>query len=38
MRGGKQPTKQDFINYMMNEQRGGGQPTPAPPPTPEHRV
>jgi hypothetical protein len=31
MRGGKQPTKQDFINYMINEQRGGGQPTPAPP-------
>ena len=38
MRGGKQPTKQDFINHMLNEQRGGGQPTPAPPtpdPTPD---
>lgn len=31
MRGGEQPTKEDFINHILSEQRGGGQPTPAPP-------
>lgn len=31
MRGGEQPTKKDFINHMLNEQRGGGRPTPNPP-------